>query len=201
LSAANKNIKIGLYGAGLQAYYQIKAISEIFNICELKIYDIKSSASEKLAEKVKNFINGNIVIVNSPKDGANMDVVICVTTSKDKFIKLSWLNPGTIFFPLGSYQECEDNVVLNIERIIVDHVGQSLHRGALRELSEKGMINKNNIHATIGEVAVGNKKGRCSKKDRILCHIVGTGAMDVSVATVVYNRAIEKNLGSNFCFV
>lgn len=91
--------------------------------------------------------------------------------------------------------------MLNIERIIVDHIDQSLHQGALKELSEKGKISKSSIYATIGEIAVGNKKGRDSNEDRVLCHIVGTGAMDVSVASIVYKRAIEKKLGNSFCFI
>jgi alanine dehydrogenase len=83
----------------------------------------------------------------------------------------------------------------------VDHVAQCLHRGALKELSEKGQITEKNIYATIGELAAGKKKGRTSDEERILCIPIGTGAMDVAVATVAYQRAMEKGLGGKFTFV
>jgi len=196
-----KSLKISIYGAGMQAYYQIMAISEVFNIDELKIFDIKKSASENLKEKIKNIVNCKTVALDSPENGANADVIICVTPSKDKFIKYSWLKSDTIFFPLGSYQECEDDVILNIDKIVVDHIGQSLHRGALKELSEKEKIDKSNIYATIGEIAKGKKRSSFSSEEKILCHIVGTGAMDVAVASIVYKRALEKKLGDSFCFI
>ena len=196
-----KSIKIGLYGAGMQGHYQTMAISQLFDIEELKVYDIKREASEKFAEDMKSIVPGNIIIVDSPEEAADGDAVICVTQSKDKFVKNSWVKPGTILFAMGSYQECDDDFILSADEIIVDHIGQCLHRGALKELNAKGKVTEKNIYATIGEVAAGKKRGRSSDKDRILCIPIGTGAMDVAVATIVYQRAVKEGLGGNFEFV
>ena len=196
-----KSIKIGLYGAGMQGHYQTMAISQLFDIEELKVYDIKREASEKFAEDMKNIVPGKIIIVDSPEEAADGDAVICVTQSKDKFVKNSWIKPGTILFAMGSYQECDDDFILSADEIIVDHIGQCLHRGALKELNAKGKVTEKNIYATIGEVAAGKKRGRSSDKDRILCIPIGTGAMDVAVATIVYQRAVKEGLGGNFEFV
>ena len=196
----NKSIKIGLYGAGMQGHYQTMAIAQLFDIEELKVYDIKREASERFADDMKDTVTGNIIIVDSPEEAADGDAVICVTQSKDKFVKNSWVKPGTILFAMGSYQECDDDFILSADEIIVDHIGQCLHRGALKELNEKGEITKDSIYATIGEVAAGKKIGRTSDKDRILCIPIGTGAMDVAVATVVYQRAVKKGIGGEFSF-
>ena len=196
-----KSIKIGLYGAGMQGHYQTMAISQLFDIEELKVYDIRREASEKFAEDMKNIVPGNIIIADSPEEAADGDAVICVTQSKDKFVKNSWVKPGTILFAMGSYQECDDDFILSADEIIVDHIGQCLHRGALKELNAKGKVTEDNIYATIGEVAAGKKRGRTSDKDRILCIPIGTGAMDVAVATIVYQRAVKEGLGGKFEFV
>jgi ornithine cyclodeaminase/alanine dehydrogenase len=196
-----KSIKIGLYGAGMQGHYQTMAISQLFDIEELKVYDIRREASEKFAEDMKNIVPGNIIIVDFPEEAADGDAVICVTQSKDKFVKNSWVKPGTILFAMGSYQECDDDFILSADEIIVDHIGQCLHRGALKELNKRGKITKDSIYATIGEVAAGKKRGRTSDKDRILCIPIGTGAMDVAVATIVYKRAVKEGLGGKFEFV
>jgi ornithine cyclodeaminase/alanine dehydrogenase len=196
-----KLIKIGLYGAGMQGHYQTMAISQLFDIEELKVYDIKREASAKFADDMKDRVTGNIIIVDSPEEAADGNAVICVTQSKDKFVKNSWVKTGTILFAMGSYQECDDDFILTANKIIVDHIGQCLHRGALKELNEKGKISEKDIYATIGELAAGKKKGRTSDKERLLCIPIGTGAMDVAVATVVYKRALEKGLGEKFSFI
>jgi len=196
-----KSIRIGLYGAGMQGHYQTMATAQLFDIEVLKVYDIKREASEKFAEDMKDTVAGDIIIVDSPKEASEGDAIICVTQSKDKFVNNSWVKPGTALFAMGSYQECDDNFILTADKILVDHVGQCLHRGALKELSERGKISEKNIYATIGEIAAGKKRGRTSDKERLLCIPIGTGALDVAVATVVYQRALEKGLGGEFNFV
>ncbi len=196
-----KSIKIGLYGAGMQGHFQTKAISHLFDIEELKVYDIKREASEKFATDMKDIVAGNIIIADSPHEAADGDAVICVTQSKDKFVKNDWIKSGTILFTMGSYQECDDDFILSADKIIVDHIGQCLHRGALKELNEKGKITEDNIYSTIGEIAAGKKRGRTLDNERLLCIPIGTGAMDVAVATVVYERAVKKGLGGKFSFV
>ena len=67
-------------------------------------------------------------------------------------------------------------------------------------MSEAGKITAQHISATIGEVVAGKKPGRTSSTDRILCVPIGTGAMDIAVATVAYQRALEARKGERFTF-
>lgn len=196
-----KSIRIGLYGAGMQGHTQVMAIAELFDIEELRVYDINKEAAIKYEEDMQDFVKGEIIIVDTPEEAAAGEAVISVTQSKDRIVKDEWIKQGTIFFPMGSYQECEDALILNVDRIIVDHIGQCLHRGALKSLSEAGRITEQSIHATIGEVAAGRKPGRISDNERILCIPIGTGAMDVAIAAVALQKAMDKNLGAEFAFV
>lgn len=195
-----KHLRLGLYGAGMQGHTQTMAISELFDIEEVRVYDINPEASKKYVEDMKDTVKGDMVIAQTPEEASQADVVVCVTQSKDKFVKNAWLKPGTILFPMGSYQECEDAFILEADRIIVDHVGQCLHRGALKELSEAGKITEKNIHATIGELVAGKKKGRDSDSERVLCIPIGTGAMDIAVAATVLERAEKKGIGGSYEF-
>jgi len=196
-----KAIRIGLYGAGMQGHRVTMAIAQLFDIEVLKVYDIKREASEKLAKEMKGTVSGDILICDTPQEAADGDAVISFTQSKDKFIKNDWIKPGTVLLPMGSYQECDDDFILTADKIMVDHIGQCLHRGALKELNEKGKITEKNIYATIGEIAAGKKKAHTLGQERLLCIPIGTGALDIAVATIVYQRAIEKGLGGKFSFV
>ena len=75
--------------------------------------------------------------------------MISVTQAQEKFLKGSWLKSGALVFPIGSYQECENEVILEADRIIVDHIGQALHRGALGGLTAQGLVSEEDIHATL----------------------------------------------------
>ena len=195
------SIRLGLYGAGGQGHSQTEAISKVFDIEEVRVYDISRAAAEKYAADMKDVVKGKIVIADTTKDAAWGDAIVCVTQSKDKFVKNEWVKPGTIVFPMGSYQEVDDDYILGADRVVVDHIGQCLHRGALKELVEAGKFAEKDIDATIGEVVAGKKQGRVTASDRNLCIPIGTGAMDVAVASVVLERAKAKGLGSTFDFV
>ena len=134
---------------------QTRAISTLFDIEELRIYDVSRAALERFREDMQSAIPGRIILCDDPKDAAQGDAVICVTQSKDRFLKEEWLSPETIVFPMGSYQECEDDVLLHADKIVVDHVEQTLHRGALSKLAAEGKITRESITCTIGELVAG----------------------------------------------
>lgn len=196
-----KKLKLGLYGAGMQGHTQTMAISELFDIEEVKVYDLSQAAAEKYADDMKDTVKGSIHIAKTPGEAAEgADVCVCVTQAKDPFFKYDWFKPGMFLFPMGSYQECDDDCILKADRIVVDHIGQTLHRGAMANLGEAGKVTEKNIFGTIGEVAAGKKKIDDANA-KVLCIPIGTGAMDIGVASVVLQRAKEKGLGGNYTFV
>ena len=199
--SGKKSIKLGLYGAGMQGHTQTLAISQLFDIEEVRIYDVLKSAAEKYKEDMKDVVKGEIIVCSSPKEAAQGDAIICVTQSQDKFLLDEWVKPGTVVFPMGSYQECDDAMILNAKKIVVDHVGQCLHRGALAELNHKGKITENSIFGTIGELAAGKLYVGEYSDGKIVCIPIGTGAMDVAVASIVYKKAKEQGIEDTYSFV
>lgn len=197
-----KNIKVAIYGAGMQGRTSTMAISQVFDIDELRVYDIYKESAERFKEDMKEFVKGEIVICEKPEDAAvGVNGIVTVTQSKDKYLKDEWVKPGMVVIPMGSYQECEDEFILKADKIVVDHVGQCLHRGVLKELAEAGKITEETLYATIGDLAAGNKEAGIKPNERVLCVPIGTGAMDIAIATVVRERALEKKLGDSFKFV
>ncbi len=195
-----KSLTVGLFGAGVQGRTQIAAISEVFDIDELKIYDVAPESAKLFAEEMGSKISGKITICTQPQEAAQGHAVITVTHAKDGFFKKTWFEPGTVLFPMGSYKECEDETLLTADYIVVDHVAQCLHRGALKDLAEAGKVSQEDITATLGELSVGAKKLTASSSSRVLCVPIGTGAMDVAVASVVLQRAEKEGIGDTFNF-
>jgi ornithine cyclodeaminase/alanine dehydrogenase len=46
----------------------------------------------------------------------------------------------------------------------------------------------------------GKKKGPGSSSERTLCIPIGTGAMDIAVATIALKKAEEKGIGGSYEF-
>lgn len=198
----NRVVKLGIYGAGMQGRTTTMAISTLFDIERIQVCDLHKEAALKFANDMKGFVKGDITVAEKPEEvPQGVDAIITVTQSKEKFLKNSWVSPGTAVFCMGSYQECDDTFILEADRIVVDHVDQCLHRGVLKELSEAGKITEASLYATIGELAAGKKPSEFGDSERILCVPIGTGAMDIAVASVVSQRARDKGLGLQFPFV
>mgnify|MGYP000858070822 FL=1 len=197
-----RNPVIALYGAGAQGRTQAEAIATAFKVKEFRVFDIKEEASRIFAEEMTAKLGVPIRVMDRPEDAVKgAHAVVSVTHARNKFIKNEMIGEGVTVCPLGSFRECEDELILSVDKIIVDHVGQTLHRGALKDVSESGRLVEEDLYGTIGEVVAGKKKGRENSKERILCIPIGTGAMDVTVATLAYRKALEKGVGKEFPFI
>ena len=197
----DRGISLGLYGAGAQGKAFIDAASECLTISSLKVYDPNPENAQTLKKEYSPKIAGEIRLVDNPEEAAQADAVISFTPAKDPFILNSWVKPGTILFPLGSYQECDDTFIRRVDHIVVDHEAQSLHRGPLKTLADRGEITEKNITATLGEIISGKKKAPdTANGDRVLCAIIGIGALDVAVASTAYQKALEQGVGREYSF-
>lgn len=190
----DQNLRVGLFGAGTQARTQLAAIAQWFEIESLSIFDVSDKAAEKFASEAAAQVKGTIRVEQTPEAVARQsNVLICVTQAKEPFLKADWIAPGSVVFPMGSYQEIDDEVILTADAIVVDHVEQCLHRGALKSLVDQGKIGHEHITTTIGELAAGLSKVKSSQSKRIVCIPIGMGAMDVAVARVVYDKVIKQS--------
>jgi len=189
-------LTVGLFGAGAQGRTQAITMIEVMRLEELKIFDIKPEAAKSLASDMDALLPGRVRAVDSIEEAADSDAIITVTHAKSKFLEAGMVRPGATVCALGSYTECSDELILQADRIFVDHLEQCLHRGALKDTFESGRLSEKDITATIGEVVAGVKPGRTAPEQRILCVPIGTGCMDVAVAGLAYKKALEMGKGT-----
>ena len=198
---ARKNFKkVVMIGAGTQGKTAAACIHELFPDSEISVVDI---FPEKRTAFIKEMSEKFHVPVKDEKDveGAvrTADVLVLLTTAKKPFIKNEWLKDGVLTLPMGSYQQAEDQVILNADKIIVDSWGQAAHRGELKSLTELRKISEKNIYAELGLIASGQKIGRENSKERILAVLVGLGAHDVFIAKQVSDKAVKNGRGQKIC--
>ncbi|MBP5244843.1 MAG: ornithine cyclodeaminase family protein, partial [Clostridia bacterium] len=98
------------------------------------------------------------------------------------------LKKGSLVMTMGSFRETTFDVVKKADKIAVDQIGQSLHRGNLKELAECGEITADSIDILFPEVLAGKAQGRTNPDDRIYSQIVGTGMLDVACAGLLLEK-------------
>jgi alanine dehydrogenase len=193
---------LGIIGAGVQGRTHLRALHHLFKLKEVRVIDIKEGAGEAYARQMKAETGLNI----SPKksyrevvEGA--DIICTLTTADEPMVRKDWLKKGSLVISAGSYQELDSKVVLSADKIVVDSWAQTSHRGELARLVEAGRLAEKNIHAEIGEVLAGRKKGRERDDEDILAIPIGLGSLDIGCAFEVYQKALEKKVGTPFSFV
>jgi ornithine cyclodeaminase len=191
---------VGIIGCGVQAKTQIMALkAAIPSVKLLKGYDIRREASETFARWASEEIRIEARAAGSAQEAVEgSDIVVTVTVADEPIVKDGWLKKGSFFAHVGSYQEEEEAVIFNSDKVVVDLWHEVLHRGTplLARLYNAGKIKEDRIHANIGAIIRGRKTGRTNRDERIFFSPLGLGSEDVAVASRVYQEAKKKGLGT-----
>lgn len=194
---ARKDSKVfGFIGCGRQAYTQFLALREVFDIELVKAYDIAKQNAERFAKFCEGF--GVSTIVCDAKDACDCDVLTTTTPSRKPVVKSEWVKEGTHINAIGAdapgKQELEEEILLKA-KIVVDDLEQAMHGGEINVAVAKGLLKKEDIYATLGEVVAGMKKGRDSDDDITVFDSTGLAIQDIAVADLVFRKAKEMDVG------
>ncbi len=194
---ARKNSEIvGIVGAGKQGTWQLLALNEVLKIEEVRIADVNKKAREKYAQEFHEKFDLNVKPVENVKEAVSeADVIVTVTNANEPLVKHEWIKKGCFICAVGSFQELEYRLVKAMNKIVVDHIKQTMYRGELAHLVRKGLISERDVYAELGDIVAGKKPGRESEEEKILCIPIGIGGHDVAVACRIYQLAMQKKIG------
>lgn len=193
LLAAKTDI-VCFIGTGLMAYYSLLCMSKTVDIKEVRLCDISESAKDAF---IARFPDAPFQFVKcaSNEDGCRgADVIITVTNANADLVEEPWLKEGCLVMTMGSFRETSFDVVRKADKIAVDHVGQSLHRGNVKELAEMGEITESSFDIVIPDVLAGKAEARTNPKDRIYAQIIGTGMLDVACAGLLLQKLKQSDV-------
>ena len=194
--AKKKAESLGVVGAGVQALFQILAISKVKKLKEILVCDTREEAIESLIklltkEKIK-IKKGNI------KEVCRKDILVTTTPARKPIIKSKWIFPGTQINAIGAdaagKQEIE-SAIFKKTKVIVDSWEQASHSGEINVPVARKIISKKDIRASLGEIVCGKKRGRKNDKEIILFDSTGLAIQDLYVAVLIYKMAKRKKTG------
>ena len=200
LSRADSRV-LGLFGAGVQARYQVAALAEVRALEEVRVFDIDAKKAAAFAQEIHGDLNIPARAVSNPRDAVvGCDLVVSVTASKEPVFDGSWLEPGTHVSGVGSNSpgKCElDLATFQKSRIVVDFKDQALQEaGDLQKALKRGAIDERAISAELSDIVSGRPPGRLNAGEITLFKSVGMAIEDIATASFAYQQALEAGVGT-----
>jgi ornithine cyclodeaminase/alanine dehydrogenase len=191
-----------IIGAGMQGRMHLRALSQVFNLTEVRVTDIDEARLQEYCRSMAAEVRVNIRAARSLEEAVRgADIVCTVTAASEPLVRKEWLKSGVLVIGAGSYQELEADVILRADKIVVDNWAQASHRGALAGLVGAGELRHENVYGDIFEIVAGRKAGRETDDESIVGVPVGLGSLDIACAYEAYERALKQGAGTRFRFV
>jgi len=198
---ARKDSKIiGVVGAGTQARMQILALREVFSIKEIKVWDINTTWRDRYVEEMSEQLKIPIEPVEDIKDAViEADIIVTVTPSRKALVMKEWIQEGVHINAIGAdgpgKQELDPFIVKRADKVVVDSLNQCRIIGEIQHALADGLITEDDVYAEIGQILIGEKKGRETNEEITLFDATGLAAQDIAAANIVFKQAKEKGIG------
>lgn len=197
---ARKNSKtIGFVGAGNQARTQLAALNEIMDIHEIKVTSTSEKQSLAFKEDMEKIAECDISPKSTIKEVCDCDILVTTTPSRDPIVMNEWIHEGTHINAIGADapgKEELDPLILKRARVFVDDIPQASHSGEVNVPVSKGIFSVKDISGELGEVITGLKKARLNDSDITVFDSTGLAIQDIAAANLVYQKALESNVGT-----
>jgi ornithine cyclodeaminase/alanine dehydrogenase-like protein (mu-crystallin family) len=168
------------------------------------VYDTDSLQAERFAREFSNDIKViPITAIDLHAALGQSQVCITCTPSKKPFIHANDIMPGTFIAAVGSDSEEKQELFPDLvasSRIVVDIAEQCATIGELHHAIEQGLTSIDSIHAELGQIITGQKRGRESDQEIIIFDSTGTALQDVAAAPIVYEKALLNKIGTSLNF-
>lgn len=126
------------------------------------------------------------------------DLIITCTRSREFFLKMEWVSPGTHINTIGAdmpgKQEIEPALVASC-KVFADSVYQVLAKGECQHAGKLGLVSEKDI-TEIGAVLEGMAPGRSDPSDVTLFDATGMAIQDLVVGAIALKRAEEEGVGT-----
>lgn len=192
-----------IYGAGVQARLQLKALTLVRPIKEARIWARDAAKADAAAGALREQLGIVVRAESDPAEAAaGSDIIVTTTPATEPIVKAGFVVAGQHITAMGSDAEHKNEIAPAIIRLadlyVADSAGQTRRLGELHHAIEAGLISADAEITELGEVVAGLKRGRRSADEITVADLTGTGVQDTAIATLARDRAHAANAGTVF---
>ncbi len=192
--ARKDSSELAILGCGVQGRYNLQALSTLFKIARVSVYDISTEASHRYAREMGRLLDFDIEIAASPRQavsGADIIVTAGPFLRKPKpVIEFAWIRKGALVCPLDLDSYLKPEVFIKSDFLTTDDLEQ------FKQFKKSGLFENcpENI-VDFSDVVIGKIEGRKTPDEVITAINIGLALEDMGVAPIVYERARQMEVG------
>lgn len=187
---------IGFIGCGVQARTLLEAHRAVFgDTFDVLCADVSGEAASRFAAEAR----GRVATI---QEASGCDVVNASTPARAPVVERAWVADGAHINAMGAdahgKQEL-DPALLTQGRVVIDDWEQASHSGEINVPLAQGLLRREDIHATLGEILAGKRPAREDARVTVF-DSTGLAVQDVALARVIHAAAREHGKGTPFDF-
>jgi len=187
-----------IYGCGAQSRVQLEALRHVLDIRRVFLVDKDTIAAERFAHEIVG-AGLDVEVPARPGDASRAsDVIVTCTSSHVPFLGPADVRAGTFIAAIGADNPDKseiDPALMARARVVTDLTAQCSYMGDLHHALDAETMRVADVHAELGELVVGRKRGRTRADQITLFDGSGVGIQDVAASARAYQRARAQNAG------
>lgn len=191
---------VGLFGTGWQAVGQLRAISLVRTLRQIKVFGRDPDRLARFCERVRMELGVPVEPMASAEDTVRgSDIIVTITSSATPLFNGDWVEPGTHINAAGANslarRELDESTIARASLIAVDTVPTALREaGDLLPALEKGRIQVRQL-VELGAIVAGNAAGRATPTQITVFESQGLATQDLVVGAALVELARTRGLG------
>lgn len=187
---------LAIFGCGVQGKTQLEAVCNVKDIKEVQLYDLNTTAAQKLKTEMEEEFNISIRIVHDIRDLEKADIICTATDTAKPLFSLHDISKGTHINAIGSYQphmqEIDPEIIRNARLFVDSRESVLKESGDLIKPINDGLLTEEIIKAEIGELINKKTTGRENNNEVTIFKSVGLGVQDLFMASKIYDKHLQQ---------
>jgi ornithine cyclodeaminase len=189
-----------IYGAGVQARLQLKALTLVRDITSATIWARDLAKAETCAKKASLELGIPVTATADGKDAAKTaDIIVTTTPAREPVLMADWVRPGTHVTAMGSDAEHKNEIdpalIGQADLYVSDSQAQTRILGELHHAIDAGTVPSDATLPELGQIIAKSLTGRTSAGQITVCDLTGTGVQDTAIATLARHRCDAAGAG------
>ena len=194
----NREVTVGMIGAGWQASTQALALSQVLKIKQLRVFSRDPGRRTSFALEQKDHLGLDVIATQSAEAAVRgSDVVVTITTSSSPVLEAGWVEPQALVIAAGSNfrqrAEIPPALVARAQTVVVDQLAAAqLESGDLVQANEAGQFDWDRA-VELGAVVAGTWKPP-RNRGITLFESHGLALWDLAAGSAVVKAARERGI-------
>jgi ornithine cyclodeaminase/alanine dehydrogenase len=190
---------VAVLGSGAEAKAQLEAMWTLGMVRSARVFSRTASNRERFAAEFKSRHNMDIASVGSAREAvAGSEIVLAAVKSSETVLFGDWLEPGMHVNSVGTARRDQreiDAVTFQKSDIVVVDTREGVFGEAGDAVAAKDVISPADADE-LCELVSGKVAGRVDDQQITLFKSVGTGAQDIALAALIYQKASKMGIGT-----